>query len=84
MLLLMISLAKEGNLICRVVNMVLMSTDHLLQNVNKCQIVIRKSEEDGSEEELKRTRNVSHYYPQLRADVAYFTVITCFYDNLAK
>jgi len=44
----------------------------------------RKSEEDGSEEELKRTRNVSHYYPQLRADVAYFTVITCFHDNLAK
>jgi len=44
----------------------------------------RKSEEDGSEEELKRTRNVSHYYPQLHVDVSYFTVITCFHDNLAK
>jgi hypothetical protein len=41
----------------------LMCTKSLLQNVNKCQIVIRKAEEDGSEEELKRTRNVSHYYP---------------------
>jgi len=44
----------------------------------------RKSEEDGSDEELKRTRNVSHYYPQLHVDVSYFTVITCFHDNLAK
>lgn len=71
MLLLMISLEKEGNLIYRVVNIVLTCTNHLLQNVNKCQFVIRKAEEDGSEEELKRTRNVSRYYPQYHVDIAY-------------